>query len=182
MANGFPQNVGAFVPTTNIWDPNVLFSVEIDSPQFKELFVKLYQNMNLIAINLNAKDTGIYDTSEFVNGQKYFPDPGLTSLTSAPPIPRQIFRKVINFGPLPNAGTTSVPHGIAINANTIFTRIYATASDSTGFNYVPIPYASVTAVIDNIELNVDVTNVNIITGSNRSNFNICYVVLEYLKF
>ena len=63
---------------------------------------------------------------------------------------------------------------------TTFTRVYATASDTTGFNYIPVPYASSTAA-NNIELNVNGTNVNIITGSNRSNFNICYVVLEYLQ-
>ena len=86
---------------------------------------------------------------------------------------------VINFGALPNAGTKSVPHNIPINGSYTFTRIYGAASDTTGLNYIPLPYASPTAA-NNIELNLDATNVNIITGSNRSNFNITYVIVEYI--
>lgn len=182
MSTNNPILYGAFVPTTNVWDVSQISSVDVTSPEFKELLIRLYQNLNLMAINLNLKDTGIYDLSEFVNGQTYFSDPTLSSQTRITPAPRQVFRKVINFGALPNAATKSVAHGLTINAATRFTRIYATASDTTGFNYVPIPYASASAVANNIELNVDVTNVNITTGSNRTNFNVCYVILEYLKF
>lgn len=171
---------GAFVTTTNIWDIQQLQSVDVTSPQFKELLVKLYQNVNNIALVLNIKDTGMYQLSEFVNGQLLFPNPANTSLTAAAPANRQIIRKVINFGALPAAGTKSVAHGITCTTKTTFTRIYATASDTTGFNYIPIPYAS-PVLANNIEINVDATNVNITTGSNRTNFNITYVILEFVQ-
>jgi hypothetical protein len=171
---------GSFIQTTQVWDIAQLQDTEVTSPQFKELLVRLYQQVGNIAVVLNTKDSGLYQLSEFVDGQLWFSNPALNSSTPQSAQDRQDFRKVINFGPLPNTGTKSVPHGITCTPMTTFTRIYATASDTTGFNYIPLPYASPTTA-NNIELNVDATNVNIITGSNRSNFNICYVVLEYLQ-
>lgn len=179
MAN--PSQFGAFIPTTNVWDVSEIYAIDVKSPEFKELLVRLYQNLNNMALGINNRDAGYYILQEFVNGQIWFANPALNSSTSQYPALRQVFRKVINFGALPNTATKSVAHNITgINNATTFTRIYATASDTTVHLYIPIPYAS-PILANNIELNVDATNVNITTGSNRSNFNICYVVLEYIK-
>jgi hypothetical protein len=170
---------GAFVPTTNIWDTSLLYEVDVTSPQFKELFVRLYQNVNLIAIALNLKDTGYYTTTEFVNGQSFFPNPLLNSTTSTAATYRQAFRIVINFGALPDSTTKSVPHTIPITAAVTFTRIYGAASDTTDSLYIPLPYVSTSG--DSVELNLDGTNVNITTSSDMSSYTICYVIVEYLK-
>lgn len=176
MPNG-PVVYGGFNPTTDIWDTAQVYEVDVNSVQFKELLVRMYQNINRISIVLNTKDTAIYDnTGPLVNGQAWFPNAAnITNLADY----RQDYRTVVNFGALPNTGTTSVPHYINCTPGVTFTRIYATASDTSGFNYIPIPFASPTAA-NNIQITVDSTNVNITTGSNRSNFNVCYVVLEYL--
>ena len=177
-----PQDHGAFVPTTFIWDVDKIQSMDVTSPEFKELLVRLYQNLNLVVNVLNIKDTGLYFIDEFVCGQQYLPDPTLSSPSERNSAPRQIYRKVIDFGSLPNTGSTLVAHGLTLNSSAQFTRIYATASDTTTpFNYIPIPFASPT-LVNNIELSVDATNVTITTGSDRTNFNQCYVVLEYFKF
>ena len=170
---------GAFVPTTNVWDVSQLYSTDVTSPEFKELLVRLYQNINNIAIILNLKDTGYYVTQEFVNGQSYFPNPLLNSSTPAHATYRQVFRTTVNFGVLPNAGTKSVPHSIQFNAGFSCTRIYATASDPVGLNYIPIPYINASGT--NISLDVDATNVTIGTLDDKTNFTICYVVIEYIK-
>jgi len=176
-----PRTSGAFVPTNFIWDVQQLQQVDVQSPEFKELLVRLYQNISLIATVLNLKDTGQYQVLEILNGQQFFSNPNNNSSTAASPALRQVYRKVINYTTaLPNTGTATIPHNIVCTAATTFTRIYATASDTTGLNYIPIPYASPT-LANNIELRVDGTNVYIITGSNRSNFNITYIVLEYLQ-
>lgn len=180
MAN--PIFSGAFVPTTNVWDVSQLYDVDVTSPAFKELLVRLYQNINNIALVLNVKDTGYYLNQEFVNGQLYFPNPNFNSSTTSDPGFRQVWRLVINFGALPNSSAKAVPHGLTINQGVTFTRIYATASDTTGFNYIPIPYASATGSEFHIQLDVNATDVIITTGSDRTNFNITYVVLEYLTF
>ena len=170
---------GSFVPTTNIWDTSELQDIDLNSEQFRELLVRLYQNLNVMSVVLNSKDTGNYFTDELVNSQLFFSDPVLTSQSTSTPIYRQVVRKVINFGALPNTASKSVLHDIAPNDSYTFTRIYACASDTTGLNYIPIPYASPT-LANNIELSVDSTQVTITTGSDRSNFNVCYVILEYL--
>ena len=171
---------GSFIPTTNVWDVSQLYQTDVNSPEFKELLVRLYQNVNNIAIALNTKDTGYYTTQEFVNGQLYFPNPALNSSTPTVATFRQVFRTTVNFGALPNATTKSVPHNIDVTAGFSFTRIYATASDQVGLTYIPIPYVD---AIDGkyIQLDVDATNVNITTTSDRTNYTVCYVVVEYIK-
>ena len=181
MAAPLPKTGGAFVPNTFIWDVQQIQGVDLNSPEFKELLVRLYQNLSLMCNVLNIKDSGKYTTMEFINGQRFFPNPANTSASVAAPAERQVLRKVINYTTaLPNTGTATIPHGITCTTNTTFTRIYATGSDTTGFNYIPIPYASPT-LANNIEIKLDNTNVYIITGSNRSNFNQTYIILEYLQ-
>lgn len=172
-------NVGSFVPTTNVWDVQQIYELQEISPEFKELLVRLYQNINLISIVLNTKDSGYYALSEFVNGQLYFPNPSLNSLSSTNPTYRQVSRIVVTFGALPNTGTKSVAHNVVLNPACSSTRIYATATDPSDIFSIPIPYASASGT-ENIEINVDSTNVNIITASDRTNYTITYVVLEYL--
>lgn len=173
------ENVGLFLPTTQIFDIQINDDGQIDQEGLKQLLIRLTQIVNDISIATNLKDTGYYALTEFVNGQVFFPNPALA--VTVTPVFRQVFRKVIDFGALPNAGTKSVAHGIAPTATFSFTRIYATASDTTGLTYIPIPYVSVAALINNVEINVDAVNVNITTGINRTNYNICYVILEYIK-
>jgi hypothetical protein len=185
MVQGVGNNTASFVPTTNVWDVAQLYEVDVNSHEFKELLVRLYQNINNMSLLLNFKDTGLYNTFEIVNGQIFFPDPTLNSTTGSPKgganaVLRQVFRKVINFGALPNAATKSVAHGITITPKTSFTRIYATATDPVSKFYIPIPYASPTPA-DCVEIFVDGTNVNIIDAINKTNFTICYVILEYLQ-
>ncbi len=178
MAGG--NSTGAFVPTTNVWDVTEIYSTDVTSPEFKELLVRMYQNLNIMSQVLNIKDSGYYSLLEFVNGQKFFINPALNSTTSTQPTYRQVFRTTVNFGALPNTGTKSVAHNIAPTTNFSFTRLYGAASDQAGKNYIPIPYASASGA-DNIELNADATNVNITTASDRTAFTLCYVVLEYIK-
>lgn len=173
MANNL--NYGLFVPTTNVWDVSQINTVDVNSREFKELLVRLYQNVNNISLALNIKDSGYYDTKEFVNGQLFFPDPATSSQQY-----RQDYRMTVNFGQLPNAGTKSVPHNIPINSGYWSTRVYGAATDSTGLAWIPLPFVDVAG--NSIQLDVDATNVNITTTSNRTNFNRCIVVLEYLKF
>jgi hypothetical protein len=94
---------------------------------------------------------------------------------------RVTYRKVIDFGGLPSAiGSKSVAHGISTGANFTITKLQAFASDTTGFNYIPIPYSSIVAN-DVIELRMNATNITIAVASNKSAFTTCYVIVEYLK-
>lgn len=174
------QTFGAFLPTTNVWDVNELYDIDVQSPEFKELLVRLYQNINNIAIMVNLKDTGYYTQQEFVCGQLFFSNPALNSLSTTSPQDRQVYRKTINFGALPNTTSKSVAHGIIVNGGTSWTRIYGAATNPTAPSGIPLPYASPT-LANNIEVSVTSTNVVVTTGSNRTAFTTCYIVLEYLQ-
>lgn len=181
MALQDADQYGAFIQTTQVWDVAQLEAVDVNSKEFKELLVRLYQQINNIANVLNIKDTGMYQLSEFVNGQVWYSNPTLSSATAQIPEDRQVMRKVINFGAL-EVATKSVAHGITCTVMTTFTRIYGVANKTTApFSYLPLPYAGLTAVANNIELLVDATNVTINNGIDRSMYNQCYVVLEYLQ-
>ena len=170
-------NTGAFLPTTSIFDAVNINNVDIKSQEFKDILVRLYQSVNNIALMVNIKDSGYYDLSEFINGQLFFPDQTLSSSAGQTPEYRQVFRKVIDFGALPNSTSKSVAHELTIDANTSFTRIYGAASDPTGLNYIPLPFAGT----GQIAIDVDSTNVKVTTSSARSSYTIAYIVLEYLK-
>jgi len=179
MANEISS--GAFVTTTNVWDVQALYDTDINTPAFKELLVRLYQNVNDISNVLNIKDTGYYLQQPFVTGQLYFPNTNLNSSTAAAPTFRPVWRYVVAFGALPNTSSKSVAHGLNINKAYTGAHIYAVATDTTGLKQIPIPYASASGA-DNIQLDIDATNVTITTASDRTNFDICNVVWEYLTF
>lgn len=179
MASIPQMNQGVFVPTTDIYDSQTIYGLDVNSDEFKEFLVRLRQGINNMAIVLNLKESGYYYPQEFVCGQLYFPNPALTSSTSSNPVFRQVFRRVINFGALLNSATKSLPHGITIQSSFSFTRIYGCASDPVAKTYIPLPY--VDAAGNNISIDVDATNVNITTTSNRTNYTIVYCVIEYLK-
>lgn len=180
MANIRQQSV--YIPTTQIWDPVQIYNADLESPEaLRELLVRMYQQLGQMATAVNYKDTGIYTTIETINGQQYFSNPAYNSSTGIQASPRNVFRKVLNFGALPNTTTKTMAHGIVCNTSTTFTRIYGCASDTTGFNYIPLPYASTTNAANCVELKVNATNVTVIAGTNRSSFNITYIVLEYLQ-
>lgn len=176
----YENEQGAFLPTTDIFDRSVIDAININSQEFKDFLVRLYQTTNNIANAVNIRDAGYYVETEFVNGQIWFPNPNLSSKTTQAPDHRQVFRKVINFGALPNTATKTAVHGIEPTTAFTFTRMYATATDTTARTYLPIPYASATAA-NVIELSADATNVSITTGVDRTSYDTCYVVVEYIK-
>jgi hypothetical protein len=179
MAFGNSSSVGSYSPVTFIFDIGELQEVDVTSPQFKELLIRLYQNLNTMANVVNVKESAYYiPNQEFLNGQQWFPNPSSSGSSFEVPN-RQDYRTVLNFGTLA-PGTTSVNHNIPITSSVTFTQIYGTANDTIGKNYYPLPWAS-SAGATNIEIKVNATQVTI-TNNTAITFNICYCVLEYLKF
>jgi hypothetical protein len=168
---------GPFLPTTNIFDISPLYSLDIDEG-LRELLVRLYLDLNRTALVINDKDSGIYAAMVTTNGQSFFPNPILASNTTPQPTYRQVYRMVVNFGALPNTGTKSVPHGITVTSQTSFTRIYGCSSNQTSLEYIPLPYVGIGG--GSVELYADATNVNVVTSSNLSAYNVTYIVLEYI--
>ena len=146
---------GQFLPTTQIYD----------TTDQKELLVRLYQSINNISMVVNAKESGNYYLTEFINSDVYF-NPVSTNQSEL----RPVFRKVINFGVLA-PGLHDQLHNLVIGTTWAFVRIYGAASMTNA--YYPIPN-------QNIELYLDGTKVYINNGTALT-FTTCTVVLEYLK-
>ena len=166
-------NTGAYVQQTPVFDVSRLYEVEVGSPEFKELIVRLAQQTNNISLVLNDKQSGYYILEEFVNGNKYFNTTSSNQLLLRPE-----FQKTFNIGAL-GAGVTTVPHNLTITATWQLTDIQAAASDNIGNNYFPIPFASAGGAT-NIEIRVNLVNI-VITNNSGINFTSCIVTLKYLK-
>ncbi len=151
----------AFLPTT--------FYFPEEPDQLREQLNLKYTD---ITQRLNSKDIGSYELLEVQNGQTWFGD--------NPRNKREAFRKVINFGVLPNATSKSVAHGINFTANYQVTKILGVSTSGGGFNAIPLPFAS-PVLANNISVEVDGTNVTVTTGINRPGFSKTVIVLEYLK-
>ena len=174
--NDTNQPNGVFVEETNVWDQ--IAGLDPEKPEdLKLLITRLYQNINLISIALNLKDTGIYDNAqEFVTGMNYFPDPNLNSGTPSVANLRPVYRTTVIMGALQGIGVpTAANHNIDPNSSFILTQAYGAATDPIGLNYTPIP---------NNDIHVDITSTQVIITptANYSAFTTCYFVVEYLKF
>ncbi len=167
----FPQSLGLFVPTTDVWDQASISQMDVNSEEFRLLLIRLYQNISNISNVLNLKESALYDLKQFVTGQLFF------SITNGQPQKlRNAFRLVMNVGPI-NPGLNTFAHGLIIISSWTFTHIYATASDNIGFNYYPIPWSGAAGAF--ISIVVNATDV-VINNNSGVTFTSCIVVLEYL--
>lgn len=92
---------------------------------------------------------------------------------------KPIYRKVVDFGALPNATIKGVSFD-NINVDT-FVKIEGTAMSSNS-TAITIPFADVSNVTQSISIFANSTSVSINTGSvNRLDYNKCYITLEYTK-
>lgn len=139
--------------------------------------VKLREYFNNIATAVNTKDSGIYNELIIITGQQFLPLFSREAGYNA--IYRTVFRKVVDFGALPNSSTKSVAHNIPnITTDYSITKLYG-ASTNPGNQFISLPYASPT-LAKNIELYVDTTNVNVVTGNNRTAFTRTFIIIEYM--
>lgn len=166
MSSSFQGNPNNLLPTN--------FVIPVDMEQKN---IKLREYFNDLATAVNSKDSGIYDAPETITGQQFLPF--FSTQTQSSVNYRTVFRKVIDFGSLPNSGSKSVAHGINFQSSFSGTKIYGAATDPN-VRWIPLPYSSPTSA-NAIELYIDATNVVVITGSNRTNFTRCFIIIEYIK-
>jgi len=134
---------------------------QLDYADYIKDFEEKYNDM-LSA--LNHKDYGLYTTDFTLCGQTRFDRTNLQNV-------KDVIRKVIDFGALPNNALKQVAHGITVDANTEFTRIYAVAND---------PGTSAIQIAHPMILEVDATNINITTVDDKTAYTVCTVTVEYI--
>jgi len=137
----------------------------------KQLLRNIYRKTNELVYIINTKDTGIFNDEEFFTSQQWYVGKDQARQ-------QMIFRKVIEFGALPNTGTTNVAHNLnpggTINNTWDFVKIYGTAKDPVTPQWIPLAHPAITIVITN-------TNVSITTTANLSAYTETRVILEYTK-
>ena len=120
--------------------------------------------MAQIKYNLGDLGKEVYSTNETIIG---------TWIDGKP-----IYRKVIDFGALPNANLKSVAHNI--NYIKICTKAYGMAyRDSDKIN-MPLPYVNNAAIANGINIYADDTKIYIRTGVDLTKVT-AYIILEYTK-
>ena len=158
-----PNSQQSFLPTTLILP---------DLSNAKEFNYVLTDFLKKMIAAINDKDIAQYVRQEVQNGQKYFEPNSANTF-------RGIYRKVIEFGALPNIATKDINHEITVTATTRFTRIYATAN-RPDTSFFPIAFGNPLGVSD-ISIEITPTVVRIVTTIDYSAYTDVFVVLEYLK-
>lgn len=139
----------------------------------------LVEQLSKISNAVNIREIGYYYDEEIETGKSFIPaDEMLGSNSSDSQQSRAIFRKVIDFGPLPNAGAKTVPHGITFDSNLTLISLSAGATNPTSLDAIPVPFSSPT-LNENIKLHITSTDVRILTGIDYSDYTRCFVTIEY---
>lgn len=167
-------NWGSYIQTTAVYDVAQLHDIDVKSPEFRELLIRLYQTVNSIALVLNTKDTGYYFLNPFQTGQQFFnTNNDLNNL-------RPIYRQVVIFGALPNSSTKSVAHNIP-NLGTTWSLVRLDCcSTQPNTTAIHIPGFDPSDITKPINIWLDPTNINIQTTSNMSAYTITWVIIEYI--
>jgi len=165
--------------SNNLLPENYIFP-EIDTEEYD---VKVRQYLNIMAIAVNSKDSGLYNNEEVLTGQQFLPT--FSTQTATNMNFRDVFRMVVDFGALPNAATKSVAHGIVTTQDYSIVKLYGVATDpgvTTITSALPIPFLNVGAPGNGVQLDMDATNINISTTSAAFTvYTRCFVVIEYIK-
>jgi len=132
----------------------------------------LVESLKQIISTLNTKESGYLALQEVLSCGLLFTNTNNTF--------RQIFRKVVDFGALPNNTTKNVAHGIAVDSNFRLVNLYLSATNPTALTSFSLQYWSNSAT-DDIKLNLTSTNVVVVTKSNYSSYTSNLVVIEYVK-
>lgn len=126
--------------------------------------IKTTASVKINAVAMDVKASVEYSTSERLIGKWI---DGST-----------LYEKTIDFGALPNNTRKTVNHNIS-NLGTIVDA-KGWGNDTTNAQYYPIPFATNTALTNNIQMFVDNTKITIDTGANRTSIN-GYITLRYTK-
>ena len=149
----------------------------------EEYDIKLRKYLNDISSAVNTKDSGLYTDEEVITGKQFIPiystDKG-ANLNY-----RDVFRKVIDFGALPDSSTKNIAHGITTTQDYSLVGFYGTATQpgvSTLESGISINYVNVAAPADGVQLDIDETNVSITTTTaNYTIYTRCFITVEYIK-
>lgn len=171
------------LPTTDIFNVSNIESMNVSSPDFKQLIVKLAQNANQQNLAINSKGSGTYSSLEDLSGNTYAIGTG-SSATGVVNTAKGSYIKLITFGALPIASTAkSIAHGIPFTAAYKIIRISGGATNPTTQVYIPLPFSHPDSAAYGISLLVNATHVIVTTGTaDWSAWTETFIFIEYVKY
>lgn len=151
--------------------------------EFSEEFrTRMIQVINDMCISINSKESGWYSDESTITGEKVLPTYSKNLEGSQSVYYRTVRRKCIFTGSLPNNSTKSIPHSIQFPKKSVGWRIWGCASEIDGNEelqrFIHLPHAHPSA-LNAIAISCNRNNIDITTGTNRTNFNFSFVVVEY---
>lgn len=123
-----------------------------------------YENVQTGALNDISSKKDTYSTTETKTNKVWING-------------KPIYRKVIDFGALPNATEKTVNTSISNGEDLVR---YSCLGVTSGGTYLQIPYASLNSLSDQIHCNVKLSQITITTGIDRST-STAKVIMEYTK-
>lgn len=138
--------------------------------QFNEFRVVFLQDRSRIANALNVREIAIFDLNENLTGEQW-------ATAGDPQVKKQTYRIVFYLGAIATGATLVTAHGLTFSS---ITAHHAWATTDV-VDYRPLPYASVTALNQQIEFNVTPTDIVIINGAASPNITSVNVEFRYLK-
>ena len=133
----------------------------------------LVENLKKMTNVINTKERGTMFLEQIISGGQLF------GTTASAQQPRTIYRTVVNFGGLPNATTTTVPHNINIDVNFTLVDLFISATNPTALTSFSLKYWSQDATED-ILISLTSTNIVVKTLTDYSAFTRSIVVIEYV--
>ena len=117
---------------------------------------------------LNSKVIGIYSPQILPCGKQFYVNN----------VAYDVFRETLSIGALSAPAVTPYPHNIDVTLGFRLVDLYGLANDTTNHKYFRFDMWS--KVGQDIQIDIEGPNVVITTMSDYSNYNDCYVVIEYL--
>jgi hypothetical protein len=141
------------------------------SEDLSQLLIQLTNLFSQNSVATNIREISIYDLIPIVTGQQWY------NLVT-PQSKRFGFREVFSFTTIAAGATLTIAHGIPnlVQLTTVAGGVVTAVPD-----FRCLPYVSATSVTNQIEVNVDATNIYIINGSTAPAIASGAVVIEYLQ-
>ncbi len=160
--------------STTIGVPYIITSRQFPTSDPKQLETELTKSYEDISYGVNARTIGMFNKFQIVTGDQYYAD----NTSPMNPIQfRQGYRQLFAFTTIAAGATLTITHGIT--GITELVHCYGNCVTVTP-DFRPIPYSSVTAVNQQIELRVTATQIIISNGAGAPNITSGTIILEYL--
>ena len=168
---------GAYVQQTPIFNFN---DNDVNSVAFQDYMTQLTQSINNMALVVNMKDTGYYDTTSYISGRFWYrvPDPNGVLPPEYRPSLRQVYPFALQNGTINPVQT--IPHGLTFGPQFMIVDQWGVANWPSNGS-IKLPYLSISGTSAFIEVDVNATDIVITTQSDYSDFTNCFYVLEYVN-